>query len=74
MTEYSPEDIQRALSDPEAEQVLRRGITDGSIKLVSQDSQSPVFTRQMSQIGEHGYRAANASPVASELDLSQMEQ
>jgi len=29
-----------------------------------------VFTRQMSQIGEKGYRAAQESPGASELDAS----
>lgn len=51
MTEHSPEAIERALSNPAAEKVLKRQITDGSIQLVDSESQSPVFTRQMSKIG-----------------------
>ena len=51
VTEHSPEAIERALSNPAAEKVLKRQITDGSIQLVDSESQSPVFTRQMSKIG-----------------------
>ena len=70
VTEHSPEAIERALTNPAAEKVLKRQITDGSIQLVDSESQSPVFTRQMSKIGQHGYRAANESPGASELGSS----
>ena len=45
VTNHSPDDIQRALSNPAAERVLQRRITEGSIQLVDGDSQSPVFTR-----------------------------
>ena len=70
VTDHSPEAIERALSNPEAEQLLQRRITDKSIQLVDQRSGNPVFTRQMSKIGEQGYRAAQQSPNASEMDAS----
>ena len=38
MTEHSPEEINRALSNPAAEKVLKRRITDGSIELVNSDT------------------------------------
>mmetsp|Transcript_42868 Transcript_42868/g.56685 ORF Transcript_42868/g.56685 Transcript_42868/m.56685 type:complete len:94 (-) Transcript_42868:117-398(-) len=56
--------------------MLRKQITSGSINLVDKDSKQPVYTRQMSKIGEQGYRAAQGSPGADELldedDVSQM--
>jgi len=38
MTDHSPEEINRALSNPAAEKVLKRRITDGSIELVNSDT------------------------------------
>lgn len=73
VTEHSPDQIDRALSNPDAERVLQRGITEGSIQLVDSDTQSPVFKRQMSKIGEKGYLAAIESPGASERGSSRME-
>ena len=35
---YRPEEIQRAMSNPAAEQLLKRQITEGSVKLVKQES------------------------------------
>ena len=58
VTEHSPEDIQRALSNPEAEEVLRRQISLGGVQLEDKQTKSPLFTRQMSQIADQGYRAA----------------
>jgi len=57
------------LSNPETEQVLKRRITDKSIQLVDADK-SPLFTKQMSQIGEKGYRAGLESPGASSADAT----
>ena len=69
VTEHSPDEIQRALSNPAAEKVLKRRITEGSIEMVDPESQRPVFQRQMSKIGEKGYRAGAESPGgASEYD------
>ena len=73
VTEHSPDQLERALSNPEAERVLQRGLTDGSISLVDPDSKSPVYQRQMSQIGEQGYRVVNASPDASDLAACERE-
>ena len=70
VTNHSPEEIQRALSNPEAEKVLKNYIRKGSIQLVDQQSQSPVYKRQMSKIGESGYRAAAESPGASDDEQS----
>ena len=39
VTEHSPDAIERALSNPEAEKVLQRRITEGSIQLVDEESQ-----------------------------------
>ena len=36
VTDHSPDAIERALSNPDAEAVLQRRITEGSIKLVDQ--------------------------------------
>ena len=68
MTDHSPEEINRALSNPAAEKVLKRRITDGSIELVNSDTQAPVFTRQLTKIATQGYRAANGSPMPTETD------
>ena len=68
VTEHSAADIKRALSNPETENVLRKQITSGSINLVDKDTKSPLYTRQMSKIGEQGYRAAQGSPGADSLD------
>ena len=46
--EHSPEDIDRALSNPETEKILKRRISLGCIQLVDSASKSPLFTRQMS--------------------------
>ena len=73
VTEHSPDAIERALSNPDAEKVLQRRITEGSIQLVDSETKSPVFTRQMSKIGERGYLAAIESPGASEMGSSRAE-
>ena len=73
VTEHSPDAIERALSNPDAEKVLQRRITEGSIQLVDSETKSPVFTRQMSKIGERGYLAAIESPAASEMGSSRAE-
>ena len=52
VTDHSPADIDRALSNPETEQVLKRMLTDQSIQLVDSKDDRPLFTRQMSKIGE----------------------
>ena len=71
--EHSPEGIDQALCNPETEKVLKRRISLGCVQLVDSISKSPLFTRQMSQIGEHGYRAADKSPDASEIDKSESQ-
>ena len=73
VTEHSPDAIERALSNPDAEKVLQRRITEGSIQLVDSETKSPVFTRQMSKIGERGYLAAIESPGASARGSSRAE-
>ena len=71
---HSPSKIQRAMSNPAAEKILQRQITDGSVKLVHQDSQEPAFTRQMSKIGEQGFEAAKQQTQTDVDDESFFQQ
>jgi len=51
---------------------MQRLIKQGSMRLEDANTKSPVFTRQMSKIGEQGYRAAVGSPGASDHDVSEI--
>jgi hypothetical protein len=58
------------LSNPAAEKVLKRRLTEGSIELVDKETSSPVYTRQLSKIGDRGYNVVRDSPGSdSEMDF-----
>lgn len=46
------------MTNPAAEKLLKRQITEGKVQLVKQESMEPAFVRQMSKIGEKGFEAA----------------
>ena len=46
------------MSNPAAEKLLKRQLTDGSVKLVSQTSNEPAFQKQLSIIGQKGFDEA----------------
>ena len=41
----TPDDLKRALSHPETEEVVKRHVAKGNVKLVHKDSLEPMFER-----------------------------
>lgn len=71
---HTQHEINRAMSNPNAEKILRRQITDGSVKLVHQESQQPAFTKQMTKIGEQGFDRARQQTQTDAGDESFFQQ
>ena len=54
----TPDDLKRAMSHPETQEVVKKHVAKGNVQLVHKDSLEPVFQKQMSEIGERGAAAA----------------
>ena len=61
----SPEELQRAMSHPEVQEVVSKHILSENIQMVEPATKRPVYKKQMSIIGEKGDRAAMESPGRS---------
>ena len=61
----SPDDLKRAMSHPATEEVVKKHVAKGNVKLVHKDSLEPMFEKQMSEIGQKGAAVADGP---AELD------
>ena len=50
----TPDDLRRAMSHPETQEVLQKHVKKGNVKLLHKDSFEPVFEKQMSEIAQKG--------------------
>ena len=64
----TPDDLKRAMSHPETQEVLQKHVKKGNVKLVHKDSFEPMFEKQMSEIGQKGVKVATEDGPDETLD------
>ena len=67
--QWTQEDVEAAFKDTTVKQVVQKNLKNQNIQLVHQNTNEPVYQKELQLIGEKGERAVNESPNGDESQI-----